>query len=196
LGCPGRAADQDAVVLREDAEELEVLHRHDLVAHLPGHALALVDALRGQAAADRAAVAEELVGTVGGAHALHVVALDHTLVALALALALDVDGGAVAEHVGRADDLADREGLELGGGGAELAQDPDRLGVGGLGQAELGLVGEAQRLLVEAEDQRAVAVLVDGALADHHARASLDHGHRDALTVVGEHLRHPDLLAE
>jgi hypothetical protein len=81
-------------------------------------------------------------------------------------------------------------------GGAELAQDPDRLGVGGLGQAELGLVGEAQRLLVEAEDQRAVAVLVDGALADHHARASLDHGHRDALTVVGEHLRHPDLLAE
>jgi hypothetical protein len=52
------------------------------------------------------------------------------------------------------------------------------------------------RLLVEAEHQRAVAVLVDGALANDHARASLDHGHRDALAVIGEHLRHPDLLAE
>ena len=36
-----------------------------LVAHLAGHALALVDALRGEAAADRAAVAEVLVGAVG-----------------------------------------------------------------------------------------------------------------------------------
>src|SRR5690606_5713983 len=57
LGAGDGAADQDAVLLLEDPEDLEVLHGDGLVAHVTRHALALVDALRGEAAADGAAVA-------------------------------------------------------------------------------------------------------------------------------------------
>src|SRR4051812_44523320 len=92
-----RAADEDAVLVGEDAEQLEVLNGDLLVAHLAGHPLALVDALRGQPAADRSAVAEVLVRAVSAGHALHVVLLDDTLVALALAPALDVDRGVVGK---------------------------------------------------------------------------------------------------
>src|SRR5262245_57573735 len=79
-----RAADEDDVLISQDPEQLEVLDRDLHVAHLPGHALALVHALRSEPAADRAAVTEVLVGTVGAGHATHVVALDHALIALAL----------------------------------------------------------------------------------------------------------------
>src|SRR5688572_17612364 len=44
------AADEDAAVFFENAEELKVLLRDLLVAHLTGHALALVHALRRETA--------------------------------------------------------------------------------------------------------------------------------------------------
>src|SRR6185295_11399881 len=84
-GAGDRAADEDDVVLGQDAQQLQVLDRDLLGAHLARHALALVDALRGQPTADRSAVPEVLVRAVRGAHALHVVLLDHALEPLALA---------------------------------------------------------------------------------------------------------------
>src|ERR1700733_14678807 len=59
-----RAADEDAVVVGQDLEQLEVLRRDALVAHLAGHALALVDALRSQPATDRSTVTVVLVRAV------------------------------------------------------------------------------------------------------------------------------------
>ena len=79
---------------------------------------------------------------------------------------------------------------------ADLADEALRLDVRRLHLAELGLVREAQRLLVEAEHERGVAVALDGAGADDVARARLDHGDRDGLAVVREHLGHSELLAE
>src|SRR5262249_6936165 len=46
------------------------------------------------------------------------------------------------------------------------------------------------------EHERRVPVALDGAGADHVARTGLDHGDRDGLAVVREHLGHTDLLAE
>src|SRR4029079_12801429 len=134
-----RAAHEDAVLVREDLEQLEVLDRDLLVTHLTRHALALVDALRGEAAADRAAVAEILVRTVGAGHARHVVLLDDALVALALAPALDIDRVAVGEHVLRTELLTDRVLANFLGRDAQLADEPLWLGLGLLRDAELGL---------------------------------------------------------
>src|SRR5690349_13269046 len=111
-GRPGdRAAHQDREVLVEDLEELEVLDRDALVAHLPAHALALVDAAGCEAAADRAAVAEELVHAVARLGAVHVVALHDALEALALAGRGDVHRDALGEDLRRLERLTD---LELG----------------------------------------------------------------------------------
>ena len=71
-----RAANKDAVLLGEDAEELQILRRNLLGAHVTRHALALVHALRSQAAPDGSTVAEVFVGTVRVLHALHVVAFE------------------------------------------------------------------------------------------------------------------------
>src|SRR5262249_11163272 len=147
-----------------------------LVAHLTRHALALVDALRGEAAADRAAVPEVLVRAVGARHAAHVVLLDDALIALALAPAFDVDRVAVGEDVLRAEDLADRELRDLGGRDADLADEPLRLDVRRLRDAKLGLVRGANRLLVEAEHERRVTVALFGARTHDVARPGLDHG--------------------
>src|SRR6476661_4889461 len=51
-------AHEDAVLVGEDLEQLGVLDGLLLVAQLARHALALVDALRGEAATDRSTVAE------------------------------------------------------------------------------------------------------------------------------------------
>src|SRR5204862_6248907 len=73
------AAHEEDVLVGQDVEELEVLHRLALVAHVAAHALALVDAAGGEAAADGAAVAEELVRAVRGSRAAQLVALEHAL---------------------------------------------------------------------------------------------------------------------
>src|SRR5690606_9244191 len=100
-----------------------VLQRDLLVAHLPGHPLALVDAARCEPAADRPAVAEELVHAVAGLGAVHVVALHHALVALALAGAGDVDRVVLDEQVRRLEGLAELELLELALRNPDLADE-------------------------------------------------------------------------
>ena len=75
-------------------------------------------------------------------------------------------GDAVGEHVLGAEHLADLVLRDLFGGEAELADEALRLDARGLRRAELGLVREAQRLLVEAEHERRVAVALRGARAD------------------------------
>ena len=82
-------------------------------------------------------------------------------------------------------------------GDADLADEALRLRAARrLRDAELGLVREAHRLLVEAEHERGVTVALLGTRADHDARARLDHGDRDGLAVVREHLGHTEFFAE
>src|SRR5262249_52486301 len=130
------AADEEDVLVGEDVEELEVLDGLPLVAHVAAHALALVDAAGREAAADRAAVAEGLVASVGAARAAQLVTLEHALVALALGAADDVDGATLLEDLGDLEHLADLVLGDLLGGEADLAHDARRL------EVRLGVDGE------------------------------------------------------
>src|SRR5262249_4261907 len=157
-----------------------------LVAHVAAHPLALVDAAGREAAADRATVAEELVGSVGVARAAELVALEHALVALALGAADDVDGAALLEDLGGLEHLADLVLRDLLGGEADLADDARRLevrlGVGG----ELRLGDQARLPLLETDLDRAVLVALRRPLREDHAGAGRDGGDRDPVAVGAE----------
>jgi len=64
-----------------------------------------------------------------------------------------------------------------------------------LDEAEDGLLGALLFALAEAEDEGAVLVLLERALAEDDA-AALNDGHADDLALVVEDLRHADLLAD
>src|SRR5437764_15214873 len=154
IGAGHRALHQEQVALRVDAHDPEVLDRHAVVAHAPGHPLALEDATRRRGRADRAGRAPA-VGLAAGLRAAgEAVALDHTREALALGGAGHVDQVADLEEVGlgRLPHLLGLRAVVL-----HLAQ-VARLRAARLEVAALRLV---QPLLVaEAELHGAVAVLL------------------------------------
>jgi len=60
-----------------------------------------------------------------------------------------------------------------------------------------GLLGRKISMTQAFDDNgRAVAVLLDGSQANHGAGAGLENGDRQELTLLGEHLGHPDLLGQ
>src|SRR4029079_18325291 len=104
---PGQAAhDQQQVLLGVGADHADLLGRDLLVAHVAGHAHALVHATRRRTRADRARLAM-VVGAVGRGTPPEVVALHVAREALALGHAADVDEVALGEHIGDREGLAD-----------------------------------------------------------------------------------------
>src|SRR5690606_38302298 len=75
VGARDTALDEEHVLLGHHLDDGEVLDGHARVAVLAGHSLALHDAAGRGRLADRATVAEELVDTVRGLGARHVVSL-------------------------------------------------------------------------------------------------------------------------
>jgi hypothetical protein len=119
------------------------------------------------------------------------VALDGALKALAYGDARHLHPLAGLELLD-GEDIADRvlalvAELDQGARGrrVRLAQVPEL----GLGQLALGD-------LAERELDGAVAVALGVAHGGHLARAGLDHGHGHALAVLGEDLRHAQLLSD
>src|SRR3954451_15927173 len=191
LGAGDRTADEQEVVRRVDAHDLEALLGDALVAHLAGAADALHHAGGPGGRADRSGGAH-VVRAVGLRAALEVVALDGALEALALAGAGDLDRLADLEGLDR-DGVAD---LQLAGLVAELHEVAHGRSAGLLEVAELGL---AQVLLLrraERELEGLVAVAVMRADARDRARAGLEHGDALDAAVVEEDLGHPELLGE
>src|SRR3954471_5879703 len=191
LGTGHRAADHEEVVARVDADDLQALLGHALVAHLAGAADALHHARRPRRGADRSRRAH-VVRAVGLRAAAEAVALDRALEALALGDAGDLDRLADLERLD-GHGVADRQ---LGGLVPELREVAHGRGPGLLEVAELGL---AQVLLLggaERELDGLVAVAVVRADAGHRARPGLEHGHALDPAVLHEDLRHPELLGE
>src|SRR5262249_26403931 len=203
VGAGNRAADEQQVFLAVDLHDDQVLHRLAHVAHVTRHALALVHAARRQAAANRSAVAEELVRAVRRAEARHAVPLHDALIAFALGGAFDVDEIALLEQLGEIDRLARLvNSVGVFRVDADLAQEPLRphaaLAVparGGLGDVGDVLVADLARV-VEAQLHCDVAVLVGRALTDDQAGTGLDDGDGDGEAIFGENLGHPELAAQ
>src|SRR4051794_6449420 len=185
------AADHQEVVARVDADDLQPLLGHALVAHLARAADALHHARGPRRGADRSRGAH-VVRAVGLRAAAEAVALDRALEALALGDAGDLDRLADLERLD-GHGVADRQ---LGGLVAELREVAHGRGPGLLEVAELGL---AQVLLLggaERELDGLIAVAVVRADAGHRARPGLEHGHALDPAVLHEDLRHPELLGE
>ncbi len=204
LDGPGTGAlDEDEILVVEHAHHDQVGGGVLDVPHEPRHPLALVDAAGGEAAADRAAVPEELVRTVGRRVALHLVHLHDALVTLALGGADHVDDVARLEHLGGANDLADLVLLELLRLEAHLAQVAQGLLDGGLLEVAALGSGHARQLgarvhrdLLEAELDRRVAVLLDRTFADDDAGADGDDGDAQGGPVLVKCLGHSDFTAQ
>src|SRR5206468_11048520 len=100
------ALHEQEVSLGVGSDDRDLLRRRPLIAHVAGHAHALVDAAGGRARADRARLAV-MVGAVRLRAAVEVMALDVTREALALRDAAHVDEVARGEHVGDRELLAE-----------------------------------------------------------------------------------------
>ena len=115
-------------------------------------------------------------------------------------------GEALADRgAGDVDELADHEmiGGDLGADRDEaVVVDPElgKLALGlDLGDREMAALGLGHVLRLAgagAELQRAVAVLVLGAVGDDLAIGKPQHRHRHMLAAVREHAGHPDLLCD
>src|SRR6185503_15936158 len=133
-GARQAALDQQEVLAGVGADDADLLGRDLLVAHVAGHAHALVDATWGRARADRAGLAM-VVGAVGRGTAVEVVALHVAREALALRDAGDVHEVALGEDVGDGQGLPDLVGRHVVD--AELAQRAQARQVAELSRARL-----------------------------------------------------------
>ena len=131
------------------------------------------------------------LGAVGTAAAAEMPPLDDALEALALAGSAHVDEADALEG-GHAELLADGDFLlEV----AKLAQDPRRsYALGELPAVRFG--DPALFLVVYAEHDGVIAVLVGGLLADDDVRRELDHRDGDEPPGFVEDLGHARLLAD
>src|SRR5918993_2877654 len=167
------AFDEQQVVLRIDAQHLQVAHRYAIAAHVSRHAHALDDTRGERRSADRAGCTVEH-RAVAHAAAAEVMPLDDALEALAAAGADHVDALAVSEHrhvdgVARLRRLT--AGLDL-----QLAAHARR-GHASLLEVPCGRLVLFRRLrLDETELHRFVAVVVDRLHLRDDARAGLEHG--------------------
>src|SRR5439155_19586000 len=155
-----------------------------------GHAPPFVDAPRRGGRPDRSGLLD-VVRAVRHRTPAEMVPLVLAGESLALGGPGHVDQFARREQI-RFEGLANR----IGGVGLEpdllevaMGLDPRLLEMTGDGPGQLLLLD-----LAEAELDRAVAVLLDGSQANHGAGAGLENGDRQELTLLGEHLGHPDLL--
>jgi hypothetical protein len=163
------------------------------MAHVAGHPLALDDARRVGARADRARRPVDPGRAVRGTAAAEAVALHHALEAAALGRARHLDPVARFEGLHRHLLAQSRQGI---GVDAELTQDRRRgfkARPGGV--AELRLGRPVRFFGAEAELHRAVTFLFGGAYLDHRTRAGLDDGHRHHHPVLCEDLGHAQLLS-
>jgi len=189
-------ADQEQQVpVGVDLHDPDVARGDPLVALAAGHLQALDHPARIAVRADRAAVAEELVGAVALGVDGEVVPLDHAGRAHALAGTDHVHALAGAEDVA-AHVLTD---LVLRG---IFVRDPALLQVADRRQLRLRevalhrlrhVLGSAGQ---EAELEGGVAVLLGSLLLDHGVGARLEHGHGVARAGLIVETGHADLAAE
>src|SRR4051812_41947238 len=185
------AAQHQQVALGIDADDLESLLGHALVAHLAGAADALHHASGPRRRADRARGAH-VVRAVALRPGGEVVALDRALEALPLRGARDLHPRADLEGL-HGHGVAHQQLARLV---AELDEVARRRRAGLLEVAELGL---RQVLLLhgaERELDSLVTVAVERADPRHRARAGLQHRHPLNPAVLAEQLGHADLLGE
>ena len=187
------AADDDHVQFGIDLDDVKVLHRDLLGAHVTGADLAGKDAAGIRGGAHGAGMTVDRAAAVGHRGALGAPALDDAGVALALADAGDVDLVALFEGVSL-DNVADVH--LVGILEAELVQHAQRADAGLVEMTLFGFVELALGDFLEAELDGSIAFLFRGLLLDHFARAGFDNGHGDDLAGLVEDLRHADLLAD
>ncbi len=197
FGSGYRASNEHEVLFGIDTLNLQVLHGHPLVAHLPGESLAFVDLARRTAAADGAYVAELLVGTMGLLFgALHVVPAHDTLKPLALRDPGDVDVLAGLKDVGFDFGALFKFRELLLVANSNFSQNPLGFHVSALKVTGHRFVDLTVLFVPKAELDGAVAIFAFVGLAlNHRARAEFDHGDGDALTIF-EKLGHADLSAD
>ena len=218
VGAGDRPHDEHQVVLGVDPHELEVANRDRGVAVLARHADAALRPARTSVRGvrgDTTALARAFLDTVAGPQAAEVVPDHDAGEAVALALARDIDGLHVLEHVLGEEHLAD--GQSFGGlGEAVFADVAGRLDVR-LGQqldagqppgllalrgevggdvAALGAGRDAARLGPEADLDGVVAVALHVADLEQRARPELDDRYRASRAVFLEDLRHAHLYTE
>src|SRR5947208_917316 len=186
--------DEQEVLVRPHGDDLEVPGRHPLRSVAAGHALALEDATREGAVADRAPVPEVLVRPVRAREARELVPLHDACGAPALGDAGDMHHLARLEHVTDADLGADRG--RLFAREPELAQHREGAGTRLLELALHGLRQPPRLGTAEAELGGRVAVALGLASGDHRARARLDDGDRHEDALGGIHLRHAELPSD
>src|SRR5581483_3021358 len=189
------AAHEEQMLLGADGDDLEVPRRDPLRAPAPGHPLALEDAAREGAVADRAAVPEVLVRAVGPGEARELVPLHHARGPAALRHAGHVHPLARLEHV-TDDHLAADRGRLAAVREAELPQDREGRRAGLL-ELALHRLGEPRRLdRPEAELRRGVALALGAAGRDDGTRTGLDDGDRNEDAGRRVDLRHPELPSD
>src|SRR5262249_13132752 len=119
---------EEEIVVGAHGDDLEVAGRHALIAVTTRHALALADASRGRAGADRATVSEVFVRPVRPGEAAEAVTLHDARRPAPLADAGDMHALARPEHVADADLAPD--GGRLPVREAELAENREGAGPG------------------------------------------------------------------
>ena len=191
LRAPGSGAlDEQQVALGVGAHDAQLLDRRPVVAHVPGHPHALVDATGRGARPDRARLAM-VVGAVGLGTALEVVALDVAGEALALGDAGDVDQLAGGEEARRraAGRPRSRRRCRAGTRGSwrQLGQVLELAGLG------LGELLRAPRCRAGRPCSRRARWSAGGSPCSARWRATLTGDHRP---VVLEDLGHADLAAD
>src|SRR5205807_7472071 len=82
-------------------------------------------------------------------------------------------------------------GLETDLAHVAMGGDPGLLEVAGVRLVELLLLR-----LKKAQLDRAIAIFLNRAQRDNDTGSGLEHGDRQELTLLGEHLGHPDLLGQ
>ena len=188
------AADEDAVEFRVDLDDRKVKDGGRLRAPLSGHHLAGVDPVVAAAVGGQGADLSVIAGTMGLGTDVGVISLDDAAIAMSLALGSDID------HVS---DLEDRavDGLANFVVGVDLiafdlADNVLRSGIGLLGDSEFALVGPALLLVLIADLQGFIAVLLLGLLLENDVRQDFDDGNRVSVTVLGEDGSHSDLSSD
>src|SRR5439155_863170 len=189
----GYAASQpDQVLVRVDADHVQVPDRDARAAHAPREALPLDDAAGIGAGADRAGL---LVSgaSVGGAPRREMMAAHDAREPTPFRHSDDVDFDA---------DLEERDGerlADLVGRGildADLAKPPKARGLVLLPVALQRLSNQLLPTLPESDLDRGVAVRLGRLQLDHRAGARRENGHRNNVSLLVVDLAHSDFLRE